>query len=58
MSYGEISQQKEEELKQKAVKLPISMYLPQIILLGIAFVLGVFIPFQLNELIQLSIFGL
>ena len=58
MSYGEISQQKEEELKQKAVKLPISMYLPQIILLGMAFVLGVFIPFQLNELIQLSIFGL
>ncbi len=58
MSYGEISQQKEEELKQKSVKLPISMYLPQIILLGIAFVLGVFIPFQLNELIQLSIFGL
>lgn len=58
MSYGEISTEKTEELKLKANKLPITMYLPQAILLTIAFVLGVYIPLHLSELIQLSIFGL
>ena len=58
MSYGEIAQDKTEELKEKAKKLPLTMYLPQVVLLVIAFVLGVYIPLHLNELIQLSIFGL
>ena len=58
MTYGEISQDKTEELQEKAKNLPIAMYLPQVVLLAIAFVLGVYIPLHLNELIQLSIFGL
>ena len=58
MTYGEIAKDKTEELQEKAKKLPITMYLPQVVLLAIAFVLGVYIPLHLNELIQLSIFGL
>ena len=58
MTYGEIDNERTEELQLKAKKLPITMYLPQTVLLVIAFVLGVYIPLHLNELIQLSIFGL
>lgn len=58
MTYGEISKEKTEELQTKAKKLPMVMYLPQMILLTIAFILGIYIPIHLSELIQLSIFGL
>lgn len=58
MCYGEIASEKREELANKAKKLSFSMYLPQICLLTLAFVLGLYIPLNLDELIQLSIFGL
>ncbi len=58
MCYGEISEEKSKELKINVKKLSLTMYLPQMILLTIAFVLGVYIPVNLSDLIQLSIFGL
>ena len=58
MSYGEISQEKKEPLKEKVKELTFSMYVPQICLLVLAFVLGVYIPLHLDELMQLSILGL
>lgn len=58
MAYGEISLEKKEELIKKVKRLHFSMYLPQICLLLLAFGLGIYIPLNLDELIQLSIFGL
>lgn len=58
MSYGDIAQEKKDALVQNVDKLTISMYLPQICLLALAFILGIYIPLNLDELIQLSIFGL
>jgi hypothetical protein len=58
MAYGEIAQEKLEQLQLRAKNLPLSMYLPQMILLTIAFVLGIYIPLNISELIQLTIFGL
>ncbi len=58
MSYGELDGEKTQELQENAKKLPFTMYLPQIVLLSVVFVLGVCIPLSLDELIQLSIFGL
>ncbi len=58
MCYGEISKEKEIELKENAKQLSFLMYLPQIILLATAFILGLYIPFNLSEMIQLSVFGL
>ena len=58
MSYGEISQEKKEPLIEKVKELTFSMYAPQVCLLIIAFILGVYIPLHLDELMQLSILGL
>ena len=58
MSYGDVAEDKKQALSEKVKELSISMYAPQICLLAIAFVLGVYIPLHLGELIQLSIFGL
>ena len=58
MCYGKIEEPKKEQLKEKVKELSFSMYLPQICLLILAFVLGVYIPFHLNELLHLSILGL
>ncbi len=58
MSYGEISQEKKEPLIEKVKELTFSMYVPQVCLLVISFILGVYIPLHLDELMQLSILGL
>ena len=58
MSYGEISQEKKDSLVEKVKDLTFSMYAPQVCLLVIAFILGVYIPLHLDELMQLSILGL
>ena len=58
MCYGVLNDEKQSELKENAKKLPIFMYLPQIVLLVIAFILGFYIPFHLLEVIRLSIFGM
>jgi hydrogenase-4 component F len=58
MSYGEVSQEKKSELEEKVKELTFSMYAPQICLLVLAFVLGIYIPLHLDELMQLSILGL
>ena len=58
MCYGEISLDKKDVLIEKTKELTFSMYAPQVCLLVIAFILGIYIPLHLNELIQLSILGL
>lgn len=58
MCYGDVVGDKADELRLKAKKLPFAMYLPQIVLLLIAFSSGIYIPLKFGELIQLSIFGL
>ena len=58
MCYGNEKEEKSELYKENAKKLTVSMYLPQIVLLTIAFVLGIYIPLNLNEVIQLSVLGL
>ena len=44
MCYGKISDTNNEG---SLTKLPLSMYLPQVILLILAFVLGIYIPFNM-----------
>ena len=58
MTYGEISENKKVELSSHVNKIPVSMYLPQIVLLISAFVLGVYIPSGLKTLIDITILGL
>ena len=53
--------EKESELMsvhEKVKELTFSMYAHQVCLLIIAFILGVYIPLHLDELMQLSILGL
>lgn len=58
MAYGSISEEKYKELRNNVQKLSCSMYIPQVVLLAAAFILGIYIPETLNEVIQLSVFGL
>ena len=54
MCYGENPKDK----TSNTIKLPITMYIPQILLLITAFILGLYIPWNLTELVQLTIFGM
>lgn len=51
-------QNTEKEDNTICKKLPFTMYLPQILLLLIAFILGIYIPDNLDKLIQLTINGM
>ncbi len=52
MTFGELSKEKNEMIAQNAKKISPSMYIPQVIMLVIVFVLGIYIPPFLNEVIQ------
>ncbi len=54
MCYGE----NQKDKTSNTIKLPITMYIPQILLLITAFILGLYIPWNLTELVQLTIFGM
>lgn len=54
MCYGE----NQKDKTSNTIKLPIIMYIPQILLLITAFILGLYIPWNLTELVQLTIFGM
>ncbi len=56
MVFGEKSQEKYELAKQNIKKITISMYLPQGIMLTIAFILGIYIPKFVDIIIRNSIF--
>ena len=58
MCYGEISEERNRELSNNRNRLKISMYVPQVILLIIAFLLGIYIPYNIEMLIKLSVVGL
>ena len=44
MAYGEKTPEKFERAKTNLSKLDLTMYIPQIILLTLAFILGIYIP--------------
>ena len=58
MCYGNVDEDKKVVLLERVKNLSLSMYLPQICLLILAFTLGVYVPLHIEELIQLSILGL
>ena len=57
MSFSEISNEKAIEVESKLKNLNWAMYLPQILMLVLALVLGVFIPENLLELINNTVKG-
>lgn len=57
MVFGEKSAEKFETAKENIKKVSISMYIPQIVLLSAAFILGIYIPKFLDILIRNSIIG-
>ncbi len=57
MVYGEKSAEKFENAKNNISKISISMYIPQIIMLLMAFTFGIYIPQFLDTIIKNSIFG-
>ena len=56
MTYREISDEKKDLIEKNRGKITLSMYLPQAVMLALVFVLGVYIPNFLNDIIQ-SAFG-
>ena len=57
MTFGEKSEDKAETINKNKSKVTISMYIPQIIMLLLVFILGVYIPDPLNNIIKLAVFG-
>lgn len=58
MSYGKVNAEKAEAYKARVKSLSVGMYLPQIIMLIIAFILGIYVPPFLNALINGTITGI
>jgi len=58
MSFGEKSKDKIEQVESNKPKLTLAMYLPQIIMLILVFILGIYIPPFLNNVITLTTAGL
>ena len=52
MTFREVSDEKREMVDDNRKKITPSMYLPQVVMLVIVFVLGVYIPDCLNDIIQ------
>jgi hypothetical protein len=57
MAYGEKTPEKFERAKANLSKLDLTMYIPQIVLLTLAFILGVYIPKILDITIIGSLIG-
>lgn len=57
MAFGEESKDKAQLIKANKEKVTISMYVPQFIMLIIVFVLGVYVPPALDNIIKLAIYG-
>ena len=55
MCYTPANLEKTEELEDSVKKLDWTMYTPQIILLTLAFVLGIYMPMYINNLIARTI---
>lgn len=57
MTFGKVSEDKIKTLEQNKNKITISMYVPQIIMLIIVFVLGIYIPPFLHCIINTTVSG-
>ena len=57
MAFGQESKDKEKTVEENKKKVTISMYVPQMIMLLIVFILGVYVPPVLNRVITLAAAG-
>lgn len=59
MSFSAMNPEKEDAVKESVKKLNWTMYAPQAVLLLIAFVLGIYMPFNISEFLAnaVSMFG-
>jgi hypothetical protein len=57
MAYGEKTPEKFERAKENLSKINIAMYIPQIALLTLAFILGIYIPKFLDLTILRAVIG-
>lgn len=55
MTFGELSEDKAKLIEENKKKVSLWMYIPQVIMLVIVFVMGVYIPCYLNDIIKLAI---
>lgn len=54
MAFGELSKDKAKLIEENKQKISMWMYIPQFVMLILVFVLGIYIPNCLNEIIKLS----
>jgi len=57
MSFGKVSEDKVKVIEDNRHKVCVWMYIPQFVMLAIVFVLGVYIPQFLNNIINLTVAG-
>lgn len=55
MTFGELSEDKAKLIEENKKKVSLWMYVPQVIMLVIVFVMGVYIPDYLNDIIKLAV---
>jgi len=53
-AFGKVSEDKVKTIEENRKKVSILMYIPQFIMLTIVFILGIFIPYYLNDIIKLA----
>lgn len=55
MTFGELSEDKAKLIEENKKKVSFWMYVPQVIMLVIVFVMGIYIPDYLNDIIKLAV---
>lgn len=55
MTFGELSEDKAKLIEENKKKVSLWMYIPQVIMLVIVFVMGIYIPDYLNDIIKLAV---
>ena len=56
-AFGNVSEDKAKLIEENKNKVSVFMYIPQIVMLVIVFVLGIYIPTHLNNIINLAVAG-
>lgn len=57
MTYGKLSEDKKEIILENKKKIAFSMYIPQFIMLFLVFILGIYVPDFLNDIINVVFAG-
>lgn len=57
MAFGKVSEDKVKVIEENRHKVSVCMYIPQIVMLIVVFVLGIYIPPFLNSIINLTLSG-